>query len=118
MYIRLYKSLKVYIYILGKSRRQISKRYAQDEKKKGSYVDVVNGTHFNNINLLDIYLDLLKGEENNSTKTDTSPSHAWTNSVQSLNHSRGLEEESDSLLSTQDKEILSILEELAKKNDM
>ena len=32
-------------------------------------------------------------------------------------HSRSLEEESDTLLSTQDKEILSILEELENKND-
>ena len=39
-------------------------KYAQDEKKKRSYADVVNGTHVNNINLSYIYLDLLKGEEN------------------------------------------------------
>ena len=81
-------------------------------RKKRSYMDVGNSTHVNNINLF-IYLDLLKGEENNSSKTDTSPSHVCTNSAQSLNHSRSLEE----LLSTQDREILSILEELEDKND-
>ena len=70
------------------------------------------------VNLSDIYLDLLKGEVGNSSKTDNSPPHVCTNSVQNLNHSRSLEEESDSLLSTQDKEILSILEELENKNDM
>ena len=92
--------------------------YAQDEKKKRSYADAVNSTHVNNINLSDIYLDLLMGEENNSSKTDTSPRHVCTNFAQILNHSRSLEEESDTLLSTQDKEVLSILEELENKNDM
>ena len=80
--------------------------------------DVAKTSHagwVNNLNLSDIYLDLLKGEENNSSKTDTSPPHVCTSSAQSLNHSRSLEEE---LLSTQDKEILSILKELENKNDM
>lgn len=36
-------------------------KYTKDEKKKKSYADVVNCTHVNNINLPDIYLDLLKG---------------------------------------------------------
>ena len=92
--------------------------YAQDEKKKRSYADPVNSTHVNNINLSDIYLHLLMSEENNSSKTDTSPPHVCTNFAQILNHSRSLEEESDTLLSTQDKEVLSILEELENKNDM
>ena len=48
--------------------------YVQGEKKKVSYVDAVNTAHVNNINLSDIYLDFLKGEENNSSKTDISPS--------------------------------------------
>ena len=55
--------------------------YAQDEKNKRSYADVVNSAHVNNINLSDIYLDLLKGEENNSSKTDTSQPHVCTNSA-------------------------------------
>ena len=59
---------------------------------------------------------MLKGEENNSSKTDTS--HVCTNFAQNLKHSRSLEEESDTFLSTQDKEILSILEELENKSDM
>ena len=92
--------------------------YALDEIKKRSYADVVNSTHVNNINLSDICLDLLKSKENNSSKTGTSQPHVCTNSAQNLNHSRSLEEESDTLLSTQDKEILSILEELEYKNDM
>ena len=83
--------------------------YAQDEEKKRSYADVVNSAHKNIMNLSDMYLDLLRGEENNSSKTDTSPPHICSNSAQSLNHSRSLEEE---LLSTQDREILFILEEL------
>lgn len=35
-------------------------KYAKDEKKKKLYADVVNSTRVNNINLPDIYLDLLK----------------------------------------------------------
>ena len=70
----------------------------QDERKKRSNADVVNSTYVNNINLSDIYLDLLNVEENNSSKTDT-PTNFCTNSTQSLNHSRSLEEECDTLLS-------------------
>ena len=73
--------------------------YAQDEKNKRSYADVVNNTYVSNINPSDIYLDLLKGEENNTPKTGTSPSDICTISAQSLNHSWSLEEESDTLLS-------------------
>ena len=58
---------------------------------------------------------MLNGEENNSSKTETFPPHVCTNSTQSLNHSKSLEKE---LLSTQDREILSILEELENKNRM
>ena len=58
---------------------------------------------------------MLKGEENNSSKTDTSLLHVCTNSAQSLNHSKSLVEE---LLYTKYREILSILEELENKNDM
>ena len=62
---------------------------------------MVNSTHVNNINLSEIYLDLLKGKENNSSKTDTYPPHVCTSYAQSLNHSKNLEEESDVILSTQ-----------------
>lgn len=47
----------------------------------------------------------LQGEENNSSKTGTSAPDVCTNSTQSLSHSRGLEEESDTVLSTQNKEM-------------
>ena len=73
--------------------------YAQDEKNKRSYADVVNNTYVSNINPSDIYLDLLKGEENNTPKTGTSPPDICTIFVRSLNHSWSLEEESDTLLS-------------------
>ena len=56
--------------------------YAQDEKKKRYFADVVNITHVNNINQSN--LDLLKGEENNSFKINTSPPHVCTNSAESL----------------------------------
>ena len=92
--------------------------YAKNEKIKRSYADVVNSTHVNNINLSGMYLELLKGEENNSSKTDTSPPHVCTSSAESLNHPRSSEEESDILLSIQDKKILSISEEMENKNDM
>ena len=58
--------------------------YAQDEKKKRYFADVVNSTHVNNINQSNIYLDLLKGEKNNSFKITTSPPHVCTNSAESL----------------------------------
>ena len=60
----------------------------------------------------------LQGEENNSSKTGTSAPDVCTKSTQSLNHSRGLEEESDTVLSTQNKEMSSISEELENKIDM
>ena len=47
----------------------------------------------------------LQGEENNSSKTGTSAPDVCTKSTQSLSHSRGLEEESDTVLSTQNKEM-------------
>ena len=62
---------------------------------------------------------MLKGEENNSFKGDISPPHVCTNNnAQNLNQLRSLEEEYDTLLSPQDKEILSFLEELENKNDI
>ena len=60
----------------------------------------------------------LQGEENNSSKTGTSAPDVCTKSTQSLSHSRGLEEESDTVLSTQNKEMSSISEELENKIDM
>lgn len=75
--------------------------YTQNEKNKRSYVNVVNSIHVNNINLSDMLIDLLKGEEVNSSKTDTSLPQVCTNSAQSLNHSRSLKEESDTLLYTE-----------------
>ena len=84
---------------------------------KRSYADVVNSTHVNNVNLSDMYLDLLKDEENNPSKTATSPPQVCASSAESLNHSRSSDEESDILLSTEDKKILFILEEMDNKND-
>lgn len=42
----------------------------------------------------------------------------WTNLVQSLNHSSALQEESDTLFSTQDRGIFSVSEELENSNEM
>ena len=64
--------------------------YAQDEKER-SHVDVaINSTHVININLWDKYLDLLKGEENNSSKSDFFLPHVCNNSAQSLSHLKEL----------------------------
>lgn len=60
----------------------------------------------------------LQGEENNSSKAGTSTPDVCTKSTQSLSHSRGLEEESDTVLSTQNKEMSSISEELENKIDI
>ena len=70
------------------------------------------------INLSDIYLDLLKGEETNSFKIATPPHPLCINSAQSLNKLSALQEENDNLFSTQDREIISILEALQKNNEM
>ena len=61
---------------------------------------------------------MLKGEENNSSKTGSFPSHVCTHSAQSLNYSKSLEKESGTFLYTKDKKTLSILEELKKKNNI
>ena len=70
------------------------------------------------INLSDIYLDLLKGAETSSFKIATPPHPLCINSAQSLNKLSALQEESDNLFSTQDWEIISILEALQKNNEM
>ena len=70
------------------------------------------------INLSDIYLDLLKGEETSSFKIATPPQPLCINSAQSLNKLSALQEKNDNLFSTQDREIISILEALQKNNEM
>ena len=70
------------------------------------------------IDLSDIYLDLLKGEETSSFKIATPPHPLCINSAQSLNKLSALQEENDNLFSTQDREIISILEALQKNNEM
>ena len=59
-----------------------------------------------------IYADLVKDEKSNSSHIETSPPIMCTNSAHVTNHSCGSVEEKDTLFSTQDKEILSVLEEL------
>ena len=65
-----------------------------------------------------LILDLLKGEETISSNITTSYFQIRTNSSHSLNCSSVLHKESDSHFSTQDKNILCILEELKNNNGM
>ena len=82
------------------------------------YGDAVNSSHRSNMHLSDIYLDLLKGEETISSNITTSYFQIRTNSSHSLNCSSVLHKESDSHFSTQDKNILCILEELKNNSGM
>ena len=63
-----------------------------------------------------IYANLVKDKKNN--QRETSPPVMCTNSAHVTNHSCSSVEEKDILFSTQDKEILSILEELEDTADV
>ena len=67
---------------------------------------------FLHIDFSRIYANLVKDEKSNSSHIETSPPVMCTNSAHVTNHSCGSVEEKDTLFLTQDKEILSILEEL------
>ena len=59
-----------------------------------------------------IYANLVKDKKSNPSHIESSPPIMCTNSAHATNHPCGSVEEKDTLFSTQDKEILSVLEEL------
>ena len=65
------------------------------------------------LNFSDIVSDLLESNKSNSSMIETSPPWLCTNSAESLNSSKVLMEGCDSMtFSTQDRELVSILEDL------
>ena len=86
---------------------QPSKSYA-DTARKGK------STSLDNLNVSDIYLDLMSDENNNSSSTEITPPRLSTNSAEMQNSSNALENStSDNLgLTSQDRELISILDEL------
>ena len=82
-----------------------------------SYADIARegkSTSLGNLNIRDIYLDLMNGESNNLSSTEITPPRLSTNSAEMQNSSNSLENStSDSLgLTSQDRELISILDEL------
>ena len=71
-------------------------------------------TSLGNLNIRDIYIDLMNDESNNSSSTQITPPRLSTNSAEMQNSSNSLENStSDSLgLTSQDRELISILDEL------
>ena len=69
------------------------------------------------VNLSEIYYQLLEDELNNASKVETSPPKVCTNSASSSNASDSIAvEDNPTILSSQDGEVLSILEELQRKS--
>ena len=93
-----------------------ARRKAQNQKKaeisRKSYAEVVRNTTEKDVGFYRIYENLVKDEKSNSSLIETFPPVMCTNSAHATNHSCSFVEEKDTLFSTQDKEILSILEEL------
>ena len=76
------------------------------------YAAFVRNTTEKDVDFYRIYENSVKDEKSNSSLTETSPPVMCTSSVHVTHHSCSFVEEKDTLFSTQDKEILSILEEL------
>ena len=82
-----------------------------------SYADIARegkSTSLGNLNIRDIYIDLMNDESSNSSSTEITPPRLSTNSAEMQNSSNSLENStSDSLgLTSQDRELISILDEL------
>ena len=85
-------------------------------KTEKSYAEVVKYNRMNisydTFNLSEIYNQLLEDESKNTSKVEISPPKVCTNSASSSNASDSIVvEDNSAILSPQDGEILSILEE-------
>ena len=88
-----------------------SPEYASFHQSK-SYTDVareVKFTSLGNLNIRDIYLDLMNDESNNLSSIEITPPQLSTNSTEMLNSSNSLEK---STPESQDRELFSILDDL------
>ena len=69
------------------------------------------------INLFEIYNQLPEDDSKNTSKVETCPQKVCTNSASSSNASNSkIDEDNPTILSSQDEEILPILEELQRKS--
>lgn len=83
-----------------------------------SYADALNSPHRCDTNISDIYFDFIIVEESSFSKIAASPPQTCTNSAHTLDHSSTIQGKSDTLISTEDKKILYLFEELDNSNDM
>ena len=95
-----------------KAKSSKTERSRKAEISRKSYAEVVINTTDKDVDFYRIYENLVIDEKSNSSLIETSPPVMCTNSAHVTNHSCSFVEEKDTLFSTQDKEILSILEEL------
>ena len=80
---------------------------------KYNRINISNDT----VNLSEIYNQLLEDELNNTSKVEISPPKVCTNSASSSNASDSIAvEDNPTILSSQDEEIFSILEELQRES--
>ena len=93
-----------------KARRKFGKQKKAETGRK-SYAEAVRIITEKDVDFSKIYANLVKYEKSNFSQILTSPVPC-TNSAHVTNHSCSFAEEKDTLFSTQDKEILSILEEM------
>lgn len=71
-----------------------------------SHTDALSSSRRSDINLSDIFFNFLKGEDTSSSEIAMSSPQMCTNSVQSLIRSSAIQEQSDTLFSTQDRSCL------------
>lgn len=71
-----------------------------------SHTDALSSSRRSDINLSDIFFNLLKGEDTSSSEIAMSSPQMCTNSVQSLIRLSAIQEQSDTLFSTQDRSCL------------
>ena len=100
-----------------KARRKAQKQKEAEISRK-SYAEAIRNTTKKDVDFYKIYENLVKDEKSNSSLIETSPPVMCTNSAHVTNHSCSFVEEKDTLFSTQDREILSILEELEETTNV
>ena len=104
-----------------KSNNVLMEDKQQGDEHGKSYVEVIKYKRINisnyTVNLSEIYNQLLEDELNNTSKVEVSPLKVSTNLASSLNASDSVAVEANhTILSSQNEEILSILEELQRKS--
>ena len=104
-----------------KSNNVLMEDKQQGDENRKSYAEVIKYKRINisndTVNLSEIYNQLLEDELNNTSKVEVSPPKVSTNLASSLNASDSVAvEDNHTILSSQDEEILSILEELQRKS--